>query len=140
MKKKGSVVEFSGERDREILQCYRSCIKERDVIDFTVYDDIVEMPASRFWVSEPRAAAVVSSMLRGDDIPGMNSERRRMYEEIMRRVVILRDENPKMSLTRAVFNVVNSEAPRFYISAFTARSIIYRLQRGGRTFQKGGSA
>ena len=107
-------------------------VSGRRVVDDTVYDEIVEMPASRFWVSEPRAAAVVGRMLRGCDFSDMFSERRRMYEEITRRVREIMDSEPGLSISSAVFRVVNSEAPRFYISAYTARSIIYRMNRAKR--------
>ena len=122
MKKTGSSIEFSAERDSEIMERFSQRLSQRRGIDPSIYKEVVEMPASRFWVSEPRAAYVVGKSLKGYDFSGM-------FEEITRRVRRIIKDDPGVTIASAVFQVVNSEAPRFYISPETAKSIIYRVGR-----------
>lgn len=129
MKKTGSNIEFSAERDSEIMERFSQRLSQRKGIDPSIYKEVVEMPASRFWVSEPRAAYIVGKSLKGYDFSGMFEEKRLMFEEITRRVRRIIKDDPGVTIASAVFQVVNSEAPRFYISPETAKSIIYRVGR-----------
>lgn len=129
MKHKGSVAEFGRQRNRELLSNFKSVIGSQVSIDLdAAFREVVSMPASRFWVSEPRASIVVNDMMRGVSISGMNPEKRDMFREIFRRVELIRRDE-KVSVSEAVFRVVNSEAPRFYLTPGTARVIIYRLRK-----------
>ena len=56
-------------------------------------------------------------------------EKRDMYDEIFARVKELRISHPEAPLQLLVFIVVNSPAPRFYLSASQAKSIINRVRR-----------
>lgn len=138
MKKKGSKIEFSTLRDKELYRHFLTLLREGN---FTVlrelYGRAAKMPASRFWVSELRAADVVSRMRRGrEDMDRMKSARRAMFEEIRRRVDDLMSRNPGMTLIDAVTAVVNGDAPEFYISDDTARTIIYRVHRQARAMRR----
>lgn len=95
------------------------------------------MPASRFWVSEVRAAEVISCMLRGEARdPKQCEQKRRMYDELFRRVVEWRQLNPGHPLSDAVFQAVNSPAPEFYLTEASAKVIIYAARRSGRRERK----
>lgn len=129
MKKPGSIVEFSTQRDKELLEAFR---KQLHFLGTLSMDEIFlrtsMMPSSRFWVSEHRAATVVSKMLKGDLISSMNPKKREMFFEIFRRVKKELEKKPKMTLTEAVFRVVNSPAPQFYLTQKSTRAMIYRIR------------
>ena len=124
----GNQTEFGRERNAALLDAFSSLVAaDTGLVDLTrVFHTVVATPATRFYVSERRAAAVVGAMRRGVSIARMNPERREMFAEIYRRVQHLLDAEPSLSIYEATFRVVNTAAPRFYLSPATARSIIYR--------------
>lgn len=129
MKKIGSVSDFGPQRDKELLQAFRNQLHLLGSIPADeLFTRAAMSRASRFWVSERRAAAVISKMLKGDRILAMNRKKREMYFEILRRVKEIIDAEPDITLSEAVFRAVNSEAPEFYLTPKSARVMIYRLR------------
>lgn len=129
MKKKGSVSDFGPQRDMELLQAFRNQLHLLGCIPVNeLFTRAAMSPSSRFWVSERRAAAVISKMLKGDRILSMNRKKREMYFEILRRVKGIILSEPDIPLSEAVFRAVNSEAPEFYLTPKSARVMIYRLR------------
>ena len=87
------------------------------------------MPSKRFWVSAERAAIVISNMMRGDDLLNMRPTKREMFQEIYHRIKILQEQNPRMSIYEMALKVVQEPAPKFYITAGSAKVIIYRIRK-----------
>lgn len=141
MKHQGSRPDFTDLRNRELMLTFRRVLAERRY--FNVREDfrlVVDQPCSRFWVSEERAAAVVSAMLRGRPVlAGMRHSKQEMYREIHRRVLAMRASDPSAPLFDLVFAVVGSPAPRFYLSPKYAADIIYRILRENRSDHSGRS-
>lgn len=130
MKKKGSIIEFTEVRDRELHWNFMEILRtERGVPLRDMFGMAAWRKASRFWVSELRAAVVIGAMLRGEDLGDMLPKRREMFEEIYRRVVALRKKRPELSIAHAVSDVVCSSAPEFYLSDESARTIIYKFRQ-----------
>lgn len=116
-------------RDHELLMNFRRELAEsRGVPLRELFGRAAKRPASRFWVSELRAAEVVSAMMRGVAPDNMMPQKLKMYEEILRRVEGIRARKPGHPLSDAVFEAVNSPAPEFYLTDDSARVIIYRLR------------
>lgn len=131
MKKLGSTSDFTEARDKELLRAVRRRVMDPRCKSMTeVYAQAVTEPCSRFWVSERRAAEVISKMLRGVD-PDWKSVplRRKMYQELCRRVIAWREENPGHHLSDAVFAAVNSQAPEFYLTPESAMVIVSRIMK-----------
>lgn len=129
MKKKGSIVEFNSQRDRELINAFRAQLCHLgDVPVNELFTRAANSPASRFWVSEKRALIVVSKILKGDRILSMNRKKREMYFEISRRVKEHKAKEPGITLTEAIFRAVNSQAPEFYLTPKSARAMIYRIR------------
>ena len=126
MKKKNSRCEFASERSEALLRNFRESIARQSVISAQrAFQEAADAPAPRFWVSEARAMRIISMMIKGVDIlDGMHPEKRRMYEEIYRRVMKIRNEQPEMPLGDIVFEVVNNEAPSSYLTWRWCRKII----------------
>lgn len=104
MKHKGAVMEYSMERMNDLMRAYDEYISSCDYIRMPeVYKVIVNMPSRRFWVSDIRAALVVSAMMRGEnDLSGMWPLKKEMYEEIHTRVVALKSEYPELTILNCV--------------------------------------
>lgn len=129
MKKKGSVVEFTRQRDEELLAAFRAQLSMLGEIPLNdLFTRAAMSPASRFWVSERRAMIVISRMMKGDQLSSMNRKRREMFFEIFHRVKEILRRQPELSLTEASFRAVNSPAPQFYLTPKSARAMIYRLR------------
>lgn len=113
MKKIGANCGFIARRNRELADKARRMAVERGVALEYVVDEVAETEASRFWVDEDRAMRIVQEKRRGK--LGKRGPRRDMAEEISRRTETMLRENPGMKLSEAVFEVVNSPAPSFYV-------------------------
>lgn len=132
MKPYGSILEFTKQRNADLMRAYRHQIrKARHIRMREIGKAIVNMPASRFWVSEERARIVICSMLAGRDLPeNMRPTKCEMFSEIYRRVLELRKARPKASVYSLVTEVVNSPAPKFYMLPRSAMDIIYKIKKG----------
>lgn len=130
MKYHGCNFEYADERNNDIMRAYQQEIAQCDKIYLPrIYDKVVNMPSKRFWVSSERAAIVVSSMMRGDDLMNMHPMKREMFQEIYRRVMKLKEQYPTMSISELALKVVQEPAPKFYLTAGSARVIIYRIKK-----------
>lgn len=129
MKKKGAVSDFTKQRNEELKNAFKAQLYLLGTIPTEeLFTRAAKMPASRFWVSERRAAEVISKMLKGDMMFGMNRKKREMYIEILIRVKEEMRREPGITVTEATFRAVNSPAPEFYLTPKSARVIIYRIR------------
>ena len=131
MKKKGAVMEFARERIDDLMNAYDSYLEKCKFIKMPdVYKSIVSMPAKRFYVSDTRAALVVASLMRGEPaLKGMWQTKRRMYQDIYNRVLVLKDKKPNLSIVQLCAIVVAQPAPEFYITPGTAKVMICKIRR-----------
>ena len=132
MKYHGCILEFTWQRNDELMKAYRQAIADRKCIDIEqISNEIVKMPCTRFWVSEERAMVVIAAIIKGKNIlKTMRNTKRKMFLEIHRRVIALMKGNTSMSLYDAVIKVVNSPAPEFYMKPRCAMEIIYKIKKG----------
>ena len=129
MKTAGAYFEYEDERNRDLLGVFRKVLSEGDGSPLpVVYRKVVEHPSARFWVSEERASIVVSNIAKGDKLENMRPTKREMYMEIYRRVQELRKSRPKASNYDLVFDVVNSPAPKFYLTPGSAKVILHKVR------------
>lgn len=131
MKKYGCKFEYEDERNRALMGAYKRAIAENRTGDLdAVYEAAVAMPSERFWVSEHRAAIVISDMLKGRSISKMKPNKQEMYREIFRRVCELRKKRPKATVFDLTLEVVDSPAPKFYLTPLSAKIIVNKIRRG----------
>lgn len=87
------------------------------------------MPSARFWVSEERAAIVIAAMMQGDKLERMRPNKREMFQEIFKRAMKLKQENPALTIYDLAFNVVRQPAPKFYLAPGYAKNIIFHVKK-----------
>lgn len=137
MKKKGNTSDFTEDRDNELHRSFMEVLRTGgDMPLRDMFGAAAARPSSRFWVSETRAAIVIGAMMRGREPERMYSKRREMFAEIYRRVCEKMAADPTLCMTHAVNRTVNEPAPEFYLTAESARSIIYRRRQRRRRMAK----
>lgn len=131
MKHKGSRMEYSKERSDDLMRVYDEYVSSCNYIRMPdVYNKIVNMPSRRFWVSDIRAALVISAMMRGEaHLDKMCASKREMYEEIYRRVMSLREEHPEKSTSELCAIVVMQPAPKFYLTPGSAKIMVCKARK-----------
>nr|WP_314497966.1 hypothetical protein [uncultured Prevotella sp.] len=95
-----------------------------------IFEQVANSPCSRFWVSEERAAIVISILLAGKVVPNMRRNKREMFDEIFHRFLIAREQYPEKSIYALAIMVVNQPAPKFYMTPRTVGELIYRIKNG----------
>lgn len=131
MKHKGALMEYSKERLDDLMRVYDEYVASCRYIRMPdVYKTIVNMPSRRFWVSDIRAALVVSAMIRGEaHLETMNITKREMYEEIHRRVMLMIEDNPNKTISELCSIVVAQPAPKFYITPGSAKIMVCKARK-----------
>lgn len=133
MKPHGSKFEYENERINDLMRAYRELIEQSSHIRLPlIYKKVVNMPSSRFWVSEERAAIVIAAMFKSacinDVLKGMRETKREMFHEIYKRAMELRAKQPSLSVFDIAFKVVRQPAPKFYLTPGSARVYIYKAK------------
>ncbi len=134
MKRKGSFNDFAHKRNAEIMGNYRKVLRGREVVSVKdMLRQVADAPYSQFWVSELRAADILSCLFRGKDVlKGMRPSKRAMYEELYRRACRVRERFPTMSIIDVAWKVVHTEAPRLYLDPSAVKVYISRMKKGVR--------
>ena len=130
MKNVGAIFEYEEERNRDLMRAYKEQLASHENKDLqSVLNRVVEMPSKRFWVSEERAAIVISEMMIGKGLKVKGKVKREMYNEIYRRVVELKKSQSGMSVYDLTFMVVTGPAPKFYLTPGSAKVIIHKVKK-----------
>lgn len=124
-------MEYSRERLDDLMRAHDEYISSCRYIRMPdVYGSIVNMPSRRFWVSDVRAALVVSAMMRKEvDLDSMWPLKKEMYEEIFSRVMRLREEHPGLSTSELCARVVVQPAPKFYLTPGSAKMMVCKARK-----------
>lgn len=131
MKYYGSILDFTQERNQELMRVYQDKLSKAGYIVMPeIFEQVANSSCSRFWVSEERAAIVISSLLAGKILPNMRKNKREMFDEIFRRFLIVRERYPEKSIYALAIMVVNQPAPKFYMTPRTVGELIYRIKNG----------
>jgi len=122
-------MDFIEQRDRLLLQAYNNEMSKKDVrTSQEAISRAVLHPCDRFWVSEYQARNVMSVMIKGKKIDYMSKTKRAMFEEIYKRYKDYIEHNP-CTIIDAMFDIVNSPAPQFYITPKRATDIICKIKK-----------
>ena len=89
---------------------------------------IINRPTSRFFVTEERAAVVISNLLRGGTLDNLSPTKKEMYEEISKRVWNILPYRAGIKLQAIVKEVIEQPAPKFYLTPKSATVIIHKIK------------
>ena len=114
------------------MHAYRRVVSGKSHIVLTeVCREVAESPCSRFWVSEERATAVMSELMKGRyPLDNMGQNKKEMFLEIFKRVLSAKTDGHDGRLFDVVFSVVNSPAPKFYMTPQSVLQILWKIKRG----------
>ena len=134
MKHKNCVSDFADLRRQELLQRFREKIAGQSAACvMRICRETAESPASRFWVSEERAATVIYALEKGVNVlDGMFPERREMFREIYRRYRELRLIYPEETVIALAREIVYQPAPRHFLSSERVRTLVNQQKRRNR--------
>lgn len=132
MKTLGSTLAFTRERNMALIRTFRRLVADVDhIAPHVIARRLVDSPSPRFWVSEERATAVISAIIRGKPVlDSMRPSKREMFLEIYRRVCAIRRRHPHRKLLFIVSEVINSPAPKFYMEPSSALERLYKIRNG----------
>lgn len=124
-------LDFKDIRDKDFLDSYTNVIKRYGKkAPYIKRDDLlletILSPAKRFYVSEEQALRTISKILKGQSVVFKNILKKKMYDEILRRVMEKWDRD-KEPLIYLLCRIINEPAPRFYINLKSARILYYKL-------------
>lgn len=137
MKNFGSTCQFEHERNKDLMRAYNEEIAGRKHIYLPdVFKVVVKKPSARFWVSERRAAIVISRLLNGDKLEDMRPLKRKMFKEIYRRAMKLKRNYPQLTLLQIAEHVVQQPAPEFYLTPGSAKVIVSKIRKKQRNQEK----
>lgn len=135
MRKKGNIFILSDKRDRDLLRAYNEQIQKHlnlygRVIQTGLMEQVINSPASRYWVSSERACVVISKLEHGESISYMNPVKQRFYNSLYNEFIKYRQLHPEIQTRKHIIEiVVMLPAPCFAITPRVARNIIQRIRR-----------
>lgn len=126
MKKKGSICDYIAHRNEALVRAFKAEISRATIIDLDqIFRNVSRSPAERFFVSEQRAMVVITHKKRTGEWTLTTPLRVQMFEEIEHRADALLESGAVDNYEDAVYEAVNSEAPCFYLTPRSCRTIIY---------------
>lgn len=131
MKHFGSILDFTHARNADIMRAFRRQLLLADkIIMPEIFRKVAQSPASRFWVSEERAAIVISAIHSRRPLPPMRPNKTEMFREIYRRFLPLHARHPNKTILQIVSEIITQPAPKFYLTPRTIGEIIHKIKKG----------
>ena len=126
MKKKGCKCDYIKERNENLKREFLARLGKNGRNISQVIESLSPVSADRFYINEERATEEIKRLRNKEKMKTANPRRQAMIREIKKRVDMMMDRNPQLSLKEAVCRVVNSPAPAFYLTPGTIRTIVYQ--------------
>ena len=137
MRTKNSYSLHSRERDEALYAAYIELISRCSFVHVpTIMEALVNIPCSRFWVSEDRASIVIKSIINGSTLSDMIHCRREMYFELYERYKKHRSLYPDKPHKQIISEIIEQPAPKFYLTPSSANVIISRYKKRKKECQK----
>ena len=128
MKHKGSVCDFSADRNEELRKLFKEeLMKQENRSTSEAMDKVWQSGASRFYVSETRVKAVMRYRKKHGNFPVMGASRLRMFRELWKRYTEKSRLFPKREEEDVIYEIVNSPAPSFYLTRRSLRTLLYNI-------------
>jgi len=117
---------------KDLYRAYKQTLNEHMQEDgYIIFDRVVEdtinKSAKRFWVSEQQAYSAIRHLLDGKMSDKTLPSKMEMFLEIYSRVIVMRRKFPNLELREVVNSVCEQQAPKFYITFKSARTILCNI-------------
>ena len=129
METKKNCCDYVESRNRDLQNTFNKLMASRSVSTGDIFGRMTRMPAPRFYINEERAYALILGRLLHARRGVSMESRVEMVDEIERRVRKLLAEDPSLTVKDAVYKVVNSPAPAFFLTKGSIRTLVYRTLR-----------
>jgi len=143
MRKTGSTFLLARERNDDLYRVYKESIKKQlslygKICRTNLFIQVVNSPASRYWVSPERATSVIYKMeksfkkIKGErNIPtkGMKRNTTLFYESLYSEYKLYKEFHPEMTIKEVVAIVILLPAPCFILSPTVAGLIVDKMKR-----------
>lgn len=135
MRKKGNVFALSDSRDRDLLRAYNELVKKQlrlygRICKTGLMEQVVDSPASRYWVSSDRACAIIYRLEKGERIDYMKRNRVKFYISLYEDFRRYKKLHPEVQATKHIVEIVVMQpAPCFPVTPRVAGNIVERMRR-----------
>lgn len=106
---------------------YKAMSENPDKKVLELFDIARKMEAPRFYVTFDQARRFVSMLDRGLELPLKSENKKRMYEELHRR--LKKKRGGKKKCYQLLEEIITSPAPEFYMDAETFKQVFYKTIR-----------
>jgi len=146
----GSKFIYSNQRNKELYSAYLKLLSEAKIVRKNdIYQLVVDMPCSRFWISEERARDLINLIERGKSIDDIvrghsnyrcKSKSRTVYKEMVRDLYdvfcMIRQEYPNITYFDQICRACSHPAKRFYLTPYSAKKFILQQRRCNSIMEK----
>lgn len=134
MRKKGALSQLSKGRNKDLYDNYCSLVKRHlqlygRVCKSLILTQVINSPASRYWISSERAYAVISQIRKGTLTVNPKKNICRMYYALYDEFIKFKEKHPDIPDTRAVEEVILEPAPCFGLEKRVAEIIIRKVAK-----------
>lgn len=125
-------LDFMIERDYDILNVHDRVLKElgssaKYKSRQEIFSKVANSEAKQFYVSPEEATRIISRINQGQDTGIKNIERREMYYDIHKKFLELKNEYPAITVKDAIYRIIYSPAPRFYIRPNSLKVLFHHI-------------
>lgn len=127
-------LDFMIERDKDLLNAYDEVLKKfGESAPYKsrqeIFDEVANSEAKQFYVSPEEAIKIISRINKGRDCGIKNIDRRKMYYDIYELFVSLKQQHPCISMRDAIYKIIYSAAPCFYLKRTSMKVIFHKIQK-----------
>lgn len=94
----------------------------------TLLNKVVNMPASRYWISPERGYSVIADIRKGKIATPPSRNKMKLYNALYQEFIMYKEKHPNMSDTRIVEEIVYHPAPCFGLEPRVAGFIIKKME------------
>lgn len=134
MRRKGATSQISKERNRDLYEKYCILVKRHlslygRICKTLIFQQLVNSPAKRYWISSERAYSVVAQIRRGSLDVKPNKNICRLYYALYDEFAKYKEAHPNMPDTRIMEEVIQLPAPCFGLEPRVADIIIRKISK-----------
>lgn len=133
VRRKGSVSEFTERRNRDLYAQYCALVKRQlqlygRVNKAALLKQVVNMPASRYWLSPERGYSIVTKIKRGELTTPLTRNKRLLYMALFEEYMVYKEHHPNTPDSHIMGIITEHPAPCFGLEPRVAGFIIKKME------------